>query len=69
MRSTNPEHDVVEFSDKEKIHNLIIILNQIKNFENKIMNKIEKERSKINMQLPFRTDIWGEINTGSDMAI
>jgi len=40
---TNPEHAVVEFSDKEKIHNLKIISNQIKDFENKIMNKIEKD--------------------------
>jgi len=50
-------------SDKEKIHNLNITSNQIKDLENKVMNKIEKEHSKINMQIPFRTDIRGEINT------
>ncbi len=33
------------------------------------MKKIEKEHSKINMQLSFRTDIRGEINTDNDRAI
>ncbi len=39
LGSKNPEHAVVEFSDNEKIHNPIIISNQIKYFENKIMKK------------------------------
>jgi len=66
---TNPEPAVVEFSDKEKIYNLIIISSQIKNFENKTINKNEKEHSKIYMQIPFRTDIRGKINTDNDRAI
>jgi len=68
LGSTNPEHAVVELSDKEKIHNLNIISNQIKDLENKVMNKIEKEHSKINIQIPFRTDIRGEIHTENDRA-
>jgi len=34
--------------------------------ENKTINIINKEQSKINMQVPFRTDIRGEINTEND---
>jgi len=59
----------LNYRSKEKIHSLKIISNQIKDFQNKIKNKIEKEHSKINIQLPFRTDIRGEINTDNDRAI
>jgi len=51
------------------MHNLKQISNQIKDFENKIMYKIEKEHSKINMQLPFRPDIRGKINSDNDREI
>jgi len=34
--------------------------------ENEIINIINKEHSKINMQVPFRTDICGEIYTEND---
>jgi len=37
--------------------------------ENEIINIINIEHSKINMQVPFRTDICGEINTDNDRAI
>jgi len=37
--------------------------------ENEIINIINKEHSKVNMQVPFRTDIRGEINTENDRAI
>jgi len=37
--------------------------------ENEIINIINKEHLRINMQVPFRTDIHGEINTENDRAI
>jgi len=37
--------------------------------ENEIVNIINKEHSKISMQVPFRTDIRGEINTEKERAI
>jgi len=45
------------------------IPNQRMNLENEIINIINKEHSKINMQIPIRTDIRGEINTENDRAI
>jgi len=45
------------------------IPNQRTDLENEIINSIHKEHSKINMQVPFRTDIRGEINTENDRAI
>jgi len=45
------------------------IPNQRMDLENEIINIINKEYSKINMQVPFRTDIRGEKNTENDRAI
>jgi len=45
------------------------IPNQIMDLENEIINIINNEHSKINMQVPFRTNIRGEINTENNRAI
>jgi len=79
---TNPEHAVVEESDKSKclefknsehnqnINNIkISSADQRKDLKNEILNFINEEHSKINMQIPFRTDIRGEINTVNDRAL
>jgi len=66
----NSEHAVVELSDNQKINNIkISSADQRKDLENEILNIINEEHSKINMQIPFRTDIRGEINTVNDRAI
>jgi len=65
-----PEQAVVELSDTNQINNMSeSIANQRMNLENEIINIINKKHSKINMQVPFRTDIGGEVNTGNDRAI
>jgi len=66
----NPEQAVVELSDTNQIYNMSeSIPNQRMDLENEIINIINKEHSKINMQVPFRTDIRGEINIEKDRAI
>jgi len=66
----SPEHAVVDLSDNNEINNMSeSIPNQRMNLENEIINIINKEHSKINMQIPIRTDIRGEINTENDRAI
>jgi len=66
----NPEQAVVELSDNSEINNMSeSIPSQRMDLENEIINVIKKEHSKINMQVPFRTDIRGEINTEYDRAI
>jgi len=62
-----PKHAVVEVSDKTTSLGL-------KNTERAVVevsdkNIINKEQSKVIMQVPFRTDIRGEINTEKDRAI
>jgi len=53
-----PEQAVVELSDTNQINNMSeSIANQRMNLENEIINIINKKHSKINMQVPFRTDI------------
>jgi len=42
--------------------------NQVDDLEKKIVDIIEEEHSKINVQIPFRTDTRGEINTINDRA-
>jgi len=42
---------------------------QREDFENEILNIINEEHSEINMQIHFRTDIRGEINTEIDRAL
>jgi len=65
----NSEHAVVELSDNQKINNIkISSVDQRKDLENEILNIINEKHSKINMQIPFRTDIRGEINTVNDKA-
>jgi len=66
----NPEQAVVELSDTNQINNTSeSIPNQRMDLENEIINIINKEHSQINMQVPFRTDIRGKINTEKDRAI
>jgi len=66
----SPEQAVVDLSDNNEINNMSeSIPNQGMDLENEIINIINKEHSKINMQIPFRTDIRGEINTENDRAI
>jgi len=66
----NPERAVVEVSDNNEINNMSESTpDQRMDLENEIINIINKEHSKINMQVPFRTDIRGEINTENDRAI
>jgi len=61
---------VVELSDTNQINNMSeSIPNQKMDLENEITNIINKEHSKINVQVTFRTDIRGEINTENDRAI
>jgi len=58
----NFEHAVVELSDNLKINNIkISSADQRKDLENEILNIINEELSKINMQIPFRTDIRGKL--------
>jgi len=65
-----PEQAVVDLSDNNEINNMSeSIPNQRMVLKNEIINIINKEHSKINMQIPFRTDIRGEINTENDRAI
>jgi len=42
--------------------------NRIEVLEKKIIDIIEEEHSKINLQIPFRTDIGSEMNTENDRA-
>jgi len=66
----NSEHAVVEPSDNQKINNIkISSADQRKDLENEILNIINEEHSKINMQIAFRTNIRGEINTVNDRAV
>jgi len=66
----NPEQAVVNLSDNNEINNMRESTpNQRIDLENEIINIINKDHSKINMQVPFRTDIRGEINTENDRAI
>jgi len=52
----NSKHAVVELSDNQKINNIkISSADQRKDLENEILNFINEEHSKINMQIPFRT--------------
>ncbi len=83
LGSTNPEYPDVELSvnkklekvgtrgsNRDKINNTHIANeNRVEFLEREIINKIEEEHSKINLQIPFRTDIRGEINTLNDRAI
>jgi len=66
----NPEQAVVELSDINQINHVSeSIPNQRMDLETEIINIINKDHSKTNMQVPFRTDIRGEINTENDRAI
>jgi len=57
-------------SERNKINNIKMLnSNQVDDLEKKIIDIIEEEHSKINVQIPFRTDIRGEINTINDRAI
>jgi len=57
-------------SERNKINNIKMVnSNQEDDLEKKIIDIIEEEHSKINVQIPFRTDIRGEINTINDRAI
>jgi len=68
LKST--EQAVVDLSDNNKINNMNeSVPSQRIDLENEIINIINNEHSKINMQIPFRTDIRGEINTENDRAI
>jgi len=67
LRFKNPEHAVVEVSDK--ITSLGLKNREVNNMSESIPNQRIKEHSKINMQVPFRTDIPGEIKTETGGAI
>jgi len=43
--------------------------NRLEVLENKIIDIIEEEHSKIYLHIPFRTDIRSEISTENDRAI
>jgi len=67
LKYKNFKPAVVELSDKQQINN--IGTDQLDGLKEKIVLYIEKEHSKINMQIPFRTDIKGEINLIHDRPI
>jgi len=67
LKCKNFKPAVVELSDKQQINN--IGTDQLDGLKEKIVSYIEKEHSNINMQIPFRTDIKGEINLIHDRPI
>jgi len=67
LKSKNFKPAVVELSDKQQINK--IGTDPLDGLKEKIVHYIEKEHSKINMEIPFRTDINGEINLIHDRPI
>jgi len=67
LQSKNFKPAVVELSDKQQINN--IGTDQLDGLKEKKIHYIEKEHSKINMQITFRTDIYWEINLIHDRPI
>jgi len=67
LKCKNFKPAVVELSDKQQINKLGT--DQLDELKEKIVHYIKKKHSEINMQIPFRTDIKGEINLIYDRPI